>query len=71
MSPLCELTAILPCIRWPWVRSTSGLLIWGVEEFLATSDDRTQCVAGLPGDVVYDGGCHVSFGTYKGKTSWN
>ena len=36
---------------------------------LATSDCNTQCVVGLPGNVTHDGGCEVSFGTYKGKAS--
>ena len=30
---------------------------------LATSDGKTQFVVGLPGDVIHDGGCKVSFGT--------
>ena len=35
------------------------LILGGI---LATSDGKTQCVVGLPGDMIYDGGCPSSFG---------
>ena len=47
--------------------SPSRLLILG--GILASSDSKTQCVVGLPGDVIQDGGCPNSYGTYKGKAS--
>ena len=53
--------------RFPWDWSTSRLLILG--GILVTSDGKTECVVGPPGDVIHDGGCQHSFGTYKGKES--
>ena len=35
------------------------LILGGIS---ATSDGKTQCVVGLPGDMIYDGGCPSSFG---------
>ena len=62
-------------VLWPSIAISLGLEHFWVADlgsrgiFGHLKIDRTQCVVGLPGDVRYDGGCPISFGTYKGKAS--
>ena len=56
------MTALRACIVIALVSEHFFVVDFGWLGFDFSSDGKTQCVVGLPGDVPHDGGCHNSVG---------